>query len=530
MFIVQFKSAVKREAEEVRAIREAEEAKAKREADEAKAIREAEETKAKREAEEVRAIREAEEAKAKREAEEVRAIREAEEAKTKREIEAKKDEEEAQRRFQLQLEKMKNEHEQQMEKLRQNQTSKPSDNAYMNAPMPELPMFDEVNDNIADSLKRFERFAKSQKWDTSNYAVYLSALLTGKALKVYSRLEDSEATDYTKIKQALLKNYNLTEEGFREKFRRSRPKHDESPEQYFTRLENYCNGWFETAGVSTYEEIKSLIVREQFLDMCPQNLTVHLKERSFTSVTQMCAQADRFLQARKQKLFDNQGKIDSNNKEDGDSETDQKHKKDCYNCGKSGHIRVECRNQGGGNEQKCNNCNMYGHLEETCRNKKEFGGCMRTRCISNRRRCNIKPQYKNDITVKYQSKNQACMSNRFQPVKGKVNNHVVNTIRDTGCSTVCVNKKLVLLEQFTGRYKMCDLIDGTTKTFETAEVNIDTPYIRRKHMPVMCIENPPYDLVIGEVEGARCKCDPNPSWRLDNYHERNDKYKPNASR
>ena len=92
-----------------------------------------------------------------------------------------------------------------MEKLRQNQTSKPSDNVYMNAPMPELPMFDEVNDNIADFLKRLERFTKSQKWDTSNYAVYLSAQLTGSALKVYSRLEDREATDYTKMKQALLK-------------------------------------------------------------------------------------------------------------------------------------------------------------------------------------------------------------------------------------------------------------------------------------------------------------------------------------
>ena len=152
---------------------------------------------------------EREAAKAKREAEEVRAIREAEEAKTKREIDAKKDEEEAQRRFQLQLEKMKNEHEQQMEILRQNQITKPSDNAYMNAPMPELPMFDEVNDNIADFLKRFERFAKSHNWNTSNYAVYLSALLTGKALKVYSRLEDSEATDYTKNKTGLTQELQL---------------------------------------------------------------------------------------------------------------------------------------------------------------------------------------------------------------------------------------------------------------------------------------------------------------------------------
>ena len=133
--------------------------------------------------------------------------------------------------------------------------------------------------------------------------------------------------------------------------------------------------------------------------MCPQSLAVHLKERSVTNVTQMCTQADRFLQARKQKLFDNQGKVESNNKEDSDSQTDQKHKKDCYNCGKLGHIRAECRNEGGGNEQKCNNRNMYGHLEETCRNKKESGRFMRTRCISNRRRRDIKTQYKNDTTV-----------------------------------------------------------------------------------------------------------------------------------
>ena len=81
---------------------------------------------------------------------------------------------------------------------------------------------------------------------------------------------------------------------------------------------------------------------------------------------------------------------------------------------------------------------------------------MGTRCISNRWRRDTKPQYKNDKTIKYKSKNQASMSNRFQPVKGKVNNHVVNTIRDTGCSTVWVKKKLVLPEQFTGHYKMCD--------------------------------------------------------------------------
>ena len=43
-----------------------------------------------------------------------------------------------------------------------------------------------------------------------------SSLLSGKALEVYGRLPISDATDYEKIKGALRKRYNLTQEGFRQ--------------------------------------------------------------------------------------------------------------------------------------------------------------------------------------------------------------------------------------------------------------------------------------------------------------------------
>ena len=90
--------------------------------------------------------------------------------------------------------------------------------------MPELPVFEDDKDSIDDHLQRFERFARAQKWDKTRYAIILSALLTGKALTGYARLSDNDAADYDKIKTALLKNYNLNEEGFRLKFRRSEPK------------------------------------------------------------------------------------------------------------------------------------------------------------------------------------------------------------------------------------------------------------------------------------------------------------------
>ena len=115
-------------------------------------------------------------------------------------------------------------------------------------------------------MKRFERFAKIQRLENSNLAIALSALLSGKALEVFARLSRNDATDYTKIKTALLKSYNLTEEGFRQKFRNSKPEENESPTQYMTRMENFLERWIDTAGASTYDDLKTLIVREQFLE------------------------------------------------------------------------------------------------------------------------------------------------------------------------------------------------------------------------------------------------------------------------
>lgn len=83
---------------------------------------------------------------------------------------------------------------------------------------PKLPFFDEEKDNVDAYLQRFERYAKSQSWDESEWAVNLSALLKGKALDVYSRLALGDATKYPALRVALLKRFHLTAYGFQQKF------------------------------------------------------------------------------------------------------------------------------------------------------------------------------------------------------------------------------------------------------------------------------------------------------------------------
>ena len=70
-----------------------------------------------------------------------------------------------------------------------------------------MPYFDEERDFMDSYLGRFERFAETRKWKREHWAMYLSALLKGRALDVYSRMPPEQAGDYDRLKDALLKRY-----------------------------------------------------------------------------------------------------------------------------------------------------------------------------------------------------------------------------------------------------------------------------------------------------------------------------------
>jgi hypothetical protein len=166
-------------------------------------------------------------------------------------------------------------------------SGKVSEDSTRSARVPKLPFFTD-RDELDAYLERYERFAKAQKWADDTWAINLSALLTGKALEVYSRLSADEAERYDCVKAALLKRYHLTEEGFRLKFRESKPEQGESARQFTTRLSNYLDRWMEMGKVEkTLPALRSLIVREQFLVTCNKQLSTFIKERSPKSVDEM---------------------------------------------------------------------------------------------------------------------------------------------------------------------------------------------------------------------------------------------------
>ena len=114
---------------------------------------------------------------------------------------------------------------------------------------PKLPYFEESKDKMDSYLSRFEKYATASKWDKNVWAAYLSALLKGRVLDVYYRLSTEDAADYDKLKDALLKNFNMTERVFRKKFCYSRPERSETFIQFSSRLCSYLNKWLTMAKI-----------------------------------------------------------------------------------------------------------------------------------------------------------------------------------------------------------------------------------------------------------------------------------------
>lgn len=116
--------------------------------------------------------------------------------------------EEAQRRHELEMRRL------ELEQTHQGPGAKAHNNEDR-AKAPKLPSFVDGKDDLDAYLQRFERFATTAKWEKTGWASKLSALLSGRALEVYSRLSEEAAQDYDRVKLALMKRYDLTEDGYR---------------------------------------------------------------------------------------------------------------------------------------------------------------------------------------------------------------------------------------------------------------------------------------------------------------------------
>ena len=91
------------------------------------------------------------------------------------------------------------------------------------------------------------------------------------------------------------------------------------------------------------------------------------------------------------------------------------------------------------------------------------------------------------------------IESKMPVVKGKVGDPTADTLRE---------KK----DQYTFKYCYMLLIDNTVHQVPIAKIQLDNPYLKGE-LELQCLPDPIYELIIGNVEGAKVPEKPDPDWQ-----------------
>ena len=456
-----------------------------------------------------------------------------------------------QRDYEFQCQLQDRQHEGELERLEaQKALTQPRET--IKAKAPKIPAFNEGKDEMDSYLLRFERYATAQKWEPDTWATGLSALLQGKALDVYALMPKEDALNYDKLKVALLKRYELTEEGFKRKYKKCRPENGETFQQFTTRMKSYFTRWIDMASIErSYEGLQDLILREQLTFICNRDLELFLREREPKSLEQASKLADQYKEARYVDIVSLTFKNNERSRSRSNSESRSRSRSPisrgpnqgnqgyprprvrCYNCG-GPHVRRFCpqlkqgimkagavdyrRSRSPTRKVTFQTQEPEVPKEETAKDgnqntePKVCGACLILTDAVNYSQAttNEREMVKTSVGSPIKVSSVSSLS-EMSTVQGFVGEKPVEVLRDTGCSGVIVSKDLVPESAYTGRSQTMVMVDYSSRVVPEVKVSIDTPYYKGEVL-ALCVEKPLVGLIIGNIPGARERNNPDINW------------------
>ncbi|CAM5139039.1 unnamed protein product [Natator depressus] len=220
-------------------------------------------------------------------------------------------------------------------------------------------------EDIDSFLTAFENACELHRVDPADRLQFLTPLLDPKAVEVYSRMTGAEAGDYELFKQALLREFGLTPEMYRRRFRSQRKTPEVTYLQLVNRMQGYARKW--TAGAQTKEDLLDLFVLEHLYEQCPSDLRLWLVDKKLANPQHAGQLADEFVKSRSggsreesqknrpppMQRESHHGASQRGNRENplqrgtpgvGPLRPVRGDQRDlsCYHCGQRGHVRAQC--------------------------------------------------------------------------------------------------------------------------------------------------------------------------------------------
>ena len=139
----------------------------------------------------------------------------------------------------------------------------------------------------------FEKVAENLKWPREHWTLLLQSVVIGKAREIYTRLSLEQSSDYDKVKELILKAYELVPEAYRQKFRDCRKEPNQTHVEFARTKEQLFDRWCSSKKVgSDHEKLRQLMLVEEFKWCINSDVRAFLNEKEVENLDVAARLAD----------------------------------------------------------------------------------------------------------------------------------------------------------------------------------------------------------------------------------------------
>ena len=139
----------------------------------------------------------------------------------------------------------------------------------------------------------FEKVAENLKWPKEHWTLLLQSVVIGKAREIYTQLSLEQSSDYDKVKELILKAYELVPEAYRQKFRNCRKENDQTHVEFARTKEQLFDRWCSSKKIgSDYPKPRQLMLVEEFKRCINSDVKSFLDEKEVETLEKAARLAD----------------------------------------------------------------------------------------------------------------------------------------------------------------------------------------------------------------------------------------------
>ncbi|GFW38055.1 retrovirus-related Pol polyprotein from transposon 297 [Trichonephila clavipes] len=138
-----------------------------------------------------------------------------------------------------------------------------------------IPRFNSKEDEMGLYLTIFERHVKFLNISEKTWTAYLIGSLPPDIAQLIAREDEDDAQNYEKVKEMLLKRFRVSGDRFRQYFSQKKKNPDSTWGDFYFELSSYFEGWIKELKITTFDQLKSLIIADQIKRKTPSNIKEH---------------------------------------------------------------------------------------------------------------------------------------------------------------------------------------------------------------------------------------------------------------